>query len=65
MLLCDDVFDVERRGGRSFIRQVTIFAPLSGAGADELSQRSFHRAFADRLRTARAFAWRTAMKSMA
>ncbi len=66
MLLRDDVFNVEQGRRRGIVRQMTVLAPTVGPLADELAKRAIHQIFSpERLRSARAFACRMEMKSMA
>src|SRR4051812_5652854 len=63
VLACHDMFDVNRRGGRCKVWQVAVFTTRAGALTNELTKRRHCGSFA-RLRSARAFACRMAMKSM-
>ena len=65
VLLGENVFDVESGRSSGPIREVTVLALPTSPFADELAKGATHQASAERLRRARAFAWRIAMKSMA
>src|SRR5947207_2178024 len=62
MLASDDVLDVKTGRGSGGIRQVTVFAPLTGPLAYPSAQGPSHRTSEDRFSKARALAWRIAMK---
>ena len=64
VLLGEYVFNVEIGPWRGEVGEVAILTPTAGPFADKLAKGLCHQASAERLRSARALAWRMAMKSM-